>query len=118
MFDELILPNSNTWEACDEFFRRTQQRLRLCRPLNVYLYGDASADSRRSSADRTDWQIVREFFGRHADSYRAHIRVPSQNPAVKARVNAVNALPFNYRQERRLQIDPRSSRRPPSSKFD
>ena len=106
VLDELILPNSNTWEACAEFARCTQEWVRRCRPLNVYVYGDASADSRRSSADRTDWQIVREFFGRHADLYHAQIRVPSQNPSVKARVNAVNALLCNYQQERRLLVDP------------
>jgi len=105
VFEEIVLPNSNTWEACEEFRRRTGKWLGLGRPVGLDVYGDASGDSRRSSADWTDWQIVREFLGRHADLYRSQLRVPGQNPPVKARVNAVNALLCNFRQERRLLID-------------
>ena len=74
--------------------------------LNVYVYGDATGDGRHSSADQTDWQIVREFFRRHADLYRAQVRVRKENPSVKARVNAMNALLCNYHGERRLLVAP------------
>ena len=104
--EEMILANSNTWEACEQFKRQTEPWVRECQPLNVYVYGDATGDGRHSSADRTDWQIVREFFGRHADLYRAHVRVRKENPSVKARVNAMNALLCNYHGERRLLVAP------------
>ena len=75
--------------------------------LIVYVYGDATGDSRRSSADRTDWYIVRKFFGQHADQYHACVNVPSQNPTIKARVNAVNAMVCSHSGQRRLLIDPK-----------
>ena len=104
--EEIILPNSNTWEACEQFKRQTEPWVRECRPLNVYVYGDATGEGRHSSADQTDWQIVREFFRRHADLYRAQVRVRKENPSVKARVNAMNALLCNYHGERRLLVAP------------
>jgi hypothetical protein len=32
--------------------------------FRLHIYGDATGEGRQSSASRTDWQIVREFFGR------------------------------------------------------
>ncbi len=104
--EEIILLNSNTWEACEQFKRRTEPWVRECRPLNVYVYGDATGDGRHSSADQTDWQIVREFFRRHANLYHAQVRVRKENPSVKARVNAMNALMCNYHGELRLLVAP------------
>jgi hypothetical protein len=74
--------------------------------LNVYVYGDATGTQMRTSASRTDWQIIRNFFGRYTDRYHAGFRVPSANPPVKDRVNCVNALLHNYAGERRLLINP------------
>ncbi|MFN3323430.1 MAG: terminase large subunit domain-containing protein [Bryobacteraceae bacterium] len=114
VLEELILPDSNTREACEEFAERAERYRKVVQgtsygivPLNVVVYGDASGDSRSSQADRTDWQIVREFFKRNGDRFRASFRVPSSNPAVKARVNAMNGLLRNHAGERRLMIDPR-----------
>ena len=76
-------------------------------PLNVYVYGDATGEQRMTSASRTDWQIVKEFFGRYSDRYRATFRVPSANPPVKDRINCVNAMLRNHAGEHRLLIDPR-----------
>jgi hypothetical protein len=75
-------------------------------PLNVYIYGDASADSLKTSASRTDWQIVRSFFGRYPDLFKVHFLVPSSNPPVKDRVNCVNAMLLNYAGQRRLYLTP------------
>jgi hypothetical protein len=81
---------------------RLQPRL-----LNVSIYGDATGEQRRTSASRTDWQIVKNFFGRYTDRYHARFRVPSANPPVKDRINCVNAVLRNHAGERRLRIDPR-----------
>jgi len=62
---------------------------------------------RRSSASRTDWQIVRDFFSRHTGLYDASFWIGSSNPRVKDRVNCVNAMLHNHAGERRLHIDPR-----------
>ena len=75
-------------------------------PLNVYVYGDATGEQRRTSASRTDWQIVKEFFGRYADRYHATFRVPSSNPPVKDRINCVNALLRNHAGQHRMLVDP------------
>ncbi len=104
VLEEMILPDSNTLAACEELLHRTQ-KWNTGFPLNVYVYGDATAEQRRTSASRTDWQIVKDFFGRYPDRYRAHFRVPSANPPVKDRVNGVNALLRNHAGQHRLLVD-------------
>src|SRR6266853_1809469 len=128
ILDELILPNSNTLAACEEFLERTQKwtmapamtglpeeseafedvmRALQPAPFNVYIHGDATGEQRKTSASRTDWQIVKQFFGRYTDRYHAGFRVPSDNPPVKDRINCVNAMLRNHAGEHRLLIDPR-----------
>lgn len=114
ILDEMILPDSNTREACEEFLERSEGFRKILQgdrwgvvPLHVTVYGDASGEQRNSAADKTDWQIVREFFKRHSDKLTAAFKVPSANPAVKARVNAMNGLLLNHAGERRLLIHPR-----------
>ncbi len=127
ILDELILPDSHTLAACEEFLERTRKwstapafpglpegevledvlRQLQPAPVNVYVYGDATGEQRQTSASRTDWQIVKEFFGRYTDRYRATFRVPSANPPVKDRINCVNAMLLNHAGEHRLLIDPR-----------
>jgi len=102
ILDELVLPNSNTLAACEEFLDRTKGL--AGNPLNVYVYGDASGGGRDSAASRTDWQIVREFFGRYPDRFSASFRVPSVNGLVKDRVNCVNAMLTNYAGEHRIYL--------------
>ena len=50
---------------------------------------------------------MRDFFGRYQDRYQATFHVRSSNPAVKDRVNCVNARLRNHAGERHLRIDPR-----------
>jgi hypothetical protein len=93
--------------VCEEFQRRIKQLTETAGvPLQVYVYGDASSQARHTAADKTDWEIVNECLGRMRYMEK-HDRVPRQNPTVKARVNAVNALLCNFKKERRLLIDPR-----------
>ncbi len=75
--------------------------------MQVDVYGDATGDARRSSASRTDWQLVRDFFHQHRDLYKPVFHVGSSNPAVRDRVNCVNARLCNQAGTRRLLIDPR-----------
>src|ERR1039457_5462500 len=51
-------------EAFEEMLRQYQPA-----PLNVYIYGDATGEQRKTSASRTDWQIVKDFFGRYTDRF-------------------------------------------------
>lgn len=131
VLDELILPDSNTLAACEEFVERTRKwttppnildELPISdssgvyealmaelqpAPINLYIYGDAAGEQRRTSTSRTDWQIVKDFFGRHADRYRVQVRVSSTNPIVKDRINCVNAMLHNHAGEYRVMIDPK-----------
>jgi hypothetical protein len=91
ILEELILPDSNTRAACEEFLSRTQKWFSGS-PLSVSVYGDATGEQRKTSASRTDWQIVKDFFSRYPDRYRLTFRVPSGNPPVKDRINCMNAL--------------------------
>jgi hypothetical protein len=104
VLEELILPDSNTLAACEEFLSRTEKWCPGGR-LAVSIYGDATADQRRTSASRTDWEIVKEFFGRHRERFDVVFRVPSVNPPVKDRVNCVNAKLRNQVGEYRLLVD-------------
>jgi hypothetical protein len=103
VLEEMILPDSNTFAACEELLSRTE-KWHGGRPLNLYVYGDATAEQRRTSASRTDWQIVKEFFGRHPDRYAVRFQVPSANPPVKDRVNCVNATLRNHAGQHRLLV--------------
>jgi hypothetical protein len=102
---ELVLPDSNTWAACEEFLARTAPWTSRA-TVAVRIYGDATGEGRQSSASRTDWQIVREFLGRYRDRYTATFVVPTSNPPVKDRVNCVNAVLGNQAGERRLVMAP------------
>jgi hypothetical protein len=103
VLEEMILPDSNTLAACEEFLSRTENG-RFSFPLYVDVYGDATAEQRRTSASRTDWQIVKDFFGRYRDRFHVTYHVPSANPRVKDRVNCVNARLRNQAGQNRLFI--------------
>jgi hypothetical protein len=104
VLEEMVLPDSNTLAACEELLSRTQ-KWNTGGPLNISVYGDATGEQHRTSASRTDWQIVKDFFGRYPDRYRASIRVPNGNPPVKDRINGVNALLRNHAGQHRLLVD-------------
>jgi len=104
VLEEMILPDSNTLAACEELLSRTQ-KWSTGFPLSICVYGDATGEQRRTSASRTDWQIVKDFFGRYPDRFHATLRVPSANGPVKDRVNGVNALLRNHAGQHRLLVD-------------
>jgi hypothetical protein len=107
ILDELVLPDSNTLTACEEFLQRTEAWVRSSNPpIQLNLYGDAAGAARRSSASRTDWQIVRDVFHSCRDRFRTSFLMDSSNPLVKDRTNCVNARLRNQAGLRRLFIDP------------
>jgi hypothetical protein len=108
ILDEIVLSDSNTAAACEEFLKRAEPWLRRSyAPVQVDVYGDATGDARRSSASRTDWELVRNFLDQHRNQYRKVIHFGSSNPPVRDRVNCVNAKLLNQAGDRRLLIDPR-----------
>ena len=108
ILEEIVLVDSNTVAACNAFFDRTTSLIpRSYLPIQVDVYGDATGESRRSSASSTDWQLVRDFFARHRDRYRATLHVGRSNPAIRDRVNCVNSRLLNQAGQSRLLIDSR-----------
>jgi len=104
ILEEMILPDSNTLAACGELLSRTQ-KWNNGFALNIHVYGDATGEQRRTSASPTDWQIVKDFFGRHTDRYHSSFRVPTANPPVKDRVNCMNALLRNHAGQHRMLVN-------------
>jgi hypothetical protein len=78
VLDELVLPDSNTWAAFEEFLARTTPWISGY-PLRVRVYGDVTGDARKTSAARTDWEIIKESFGRYRDRYQPEFRLPPSN---------------------------------------
>jgi Terminase large subunit, T4likevirus-type, N-terminal len=92
ILDEMVLPNSNTFEMMEELVRRYPQR--------GVVYPDPTGASRKTSASvgLTDHSIIRQ----------SGWRVPYMNPyPVVDRINSVNAILQNANHERRLFIDRR-----------
>jgi hypothetical protein len=111
VLDEILLPDSNTREACEEFYKRVEPWIDSGRlPLNVYLYGDASGTSRSTAGGagtETDYKIIRQFFAANSCSLRASFRVRDGNPFVKDRVACVNAMLQSAGDGPRILISPR-----------
>src|ERR1700733_4445857 len=101
----LYLTDSNTTALGEEFLKRMSRLgFSVVSGTQIMVYGDSSGNSRHTSAARTDWQILKDFF--KSQGYRAEFRVRSSNPLVKDRVNCVNAMLSNQAGERRMKIDP------------
>ena len=117
VLDEIVLTNSNTVEAAKEFIRRTLpwcgcqdetgwEGINVTLLLNVTIYGDASGNSRTTKSTRTDYELIREVF-RQNSQYQINLKTNTSNPAIKDRVNAVNAQLCTVSGKRRLFVDPK-----------
>lgn len=93
---EIVIYNSNTQEMVDEIQRRYPNR-------TVMVFPDPAGVQRKTSASgRTDITILQQA--------GFQVKYRSQHPAVRDRINAVNALLLNAAQERRLTLDPECRR--------
>jgi len=99
VLDEIVLRRASTEQACQQF----EKRFGL--PASgVIVYGDASGSAMKTSGF-SDYGVIREFF--KSRSARVTYRVPSANPPVRERVNAVNAMLRNAAGDIRLLVDPK-----------
>jgi len=94
VFDEIVLHNTNTVEMGREFLKRYGRH-----EAGVVVYGD-SAGSARSTTGKTDYVLLSELG-------LARQRIKRRNPPVRDRVNAVNSMLENTRDECRLFHHPR-----------
>lgn len=97
---EIAIPGGATTEAaCREVIRRYPDKKQ-----HVVVYGDASGGARKTSASRTDYQIIQDVLGGHYYSFA--IRVPASNPPVVDRINAYNAMLRSASGRTRYTVDP------------
>ncbi|HXJ39984.1 MAG TPA: hypothetical protein VNH18_11970 [Bryobacteraceae bacterium] len=99
VLDEIVLHRATTEQACLELERRWGMP-----KAGIAVYGDASGAAMKTTG-LSDYQVIREFFT--ARQARVSYRVPRSNPAVRDRVNAMNAKLRNARGESALYVDPR-----------
>ncbi len=105
--DEIAIPNSNVYEACEAFARKVGP-LAERYGVTVTIYADASGDS-RNHVGTTAVQAIKQWFARHPN-YRTYFKIPQANPAVADRVRTVNSVLRNVAGEVRMQIDPKCKR--------
>ena len=99
VLDEIVLDSSSTPEVCDEFLVRYGEH-----SAGVQVYGDAAAKSRQTSSGLSDHQIIREFITTNPQ-LKGKFLIGRSNPAVRDRVNVVNARLKSANRERRVLID-------------
>jgi hypothetical protein len=110
VLEEIVIkPAATTEAACAAFLQRAEMYLKQVpayqRPLIVKIYGDASGNQRRTAGVRTDWQIIKEFFGMWRGTFAPEYYVAAANPLVRDRVNCVNRRLRNHAGETRVLID-------------
>lgn len=106
VLDELILPDANTFLACERFWQLVQHYSHN-RPFTIDIYGDASGHQRRTCGTSTDWQLVRDFFSQLRPQVVARLHAAGANPGVRDRVNLVNSRFLSASGDSRLFIDPK-----------
>lgn len=98
IFDELFLRNTNTQKTLDELYSRYGEH-----KAGFEFYGDASGRARKTSADASDYIIIK-----NDDRFeKLSIHYPKANPPIARRFAACNALMCNAKKVRRLKIHPR-----------
>lgn len=90
VFDEIVLQNTTTERACEEFKRRYPG-------IKPVVYGDYSGNSRTTKTTSTDYDIIRQMLTPSA------VRLKG-NPLEIDRINAVNWRFCDLRNERRLFV--------------
>ena len=99
VLDEIVLGRATTEDACLEF----EKRFGLP-GAGIVIYGDASGAAMHTSG-YTDYSIIGTFF--RARGAKHSMKVPKANPAVRDRVNLVNAKLRSANGETALVIDPK-----------
>jgi hypothetical protein len=98
VLDEIVIRRATTQDACAEFLRRFPNHR-----AGVLIYGDASGNSQQTTG-ASDYEMVREYFAANS-TMPVNYRVPSCNPPVRDRVNAVNRQFMNAANEVEALVD-------------
>lgn len=104
ILDEIVLPNSNTMEACQRFIQWVEENIPGSRQIALVVYGDSSGHSRKTTGE-TDYRVIQEQL-RRCGRFTYSVRASHDNPAVRDRVTTVNNAFLNAAGQRRLFINP------------
>jgi PBSX family phage terminase large subunit len=106
VLDEMVISNSNTPEAAEEFIHRARVLVGSPAQITVNIYGDSSGNSRSSKSPQTDYELIRQTFRRYPE-FNINMRQNSANPLVRDRVNTMNNALCSVSKERSVFIDPK-----------
>ncbi|MGP8245965.1 MAG: terminase large subunit domain-containing protein [Bryobacteraceae bacterium] len=84
VLDEIVLRRATTQEACAEFLQRYPRH-----DVGVVICGDASGNHQQTTGS-TDYDVVKEYLETYSN-LKVEYRIAKCNPAVRERVNLVNA---------------------------
>jgi hypothetical protein len=82
--DEIVIRHGTTHQACEEFLKRYGQH-----GAGVAICGDASGHQQQTTGT-SDYQMIREYFAVHSN-VGVEYRTARSNPAVRERINLMNA---------------------------
>ena len=99
-FDEIVMENTTTAKACEEFCRRYPNH-----KGKIIVNGDASGDNRSCTSEYTNYVIIKKTLARFG--YDAEIKIKAFNPPIKNRIMAFNSKIKNTKGEICIFIDPK-----------
>ncbi len=97
VFDEIIMNTADTYDIFQEFVTRNYHQ---GKPHRVVIYGDASGRARDTRSKTTDYAILR-------NAGFVNQKIPSANPPIRERHNALNSLLRNTDGDIRIKIHSR-----------
>ncbi len=83
-FDEIVLENTTTSKACEEFCRRYPNH-----KGKIIINGDASGDNRSCTSEYTNYVIIKKMLLKYG--YDVDIKIKPYNPPIRNRIMAFNA---------------------------
>ena len=99
-FDEIVMENTTTSKACEEFYNRYPNH-----KGKVIVNGDASGDNRSCTSEYTNYVIIKKTLESYG--YEVDVQIKPFNPPIKNRVAAFNAKVRNAKGEVGLYVSPR-----------
>ena len=99
-FDEIVLENTTTSKACEEFYRRYPNH-----KGKIVINGDASGDNRSCTSEYTNYVIIKKKLLSYG--YDVDIKIKAFNPPIKNRVAAFNAKVRNANGDIGLYVSPK-----------
>lgn len=99
-FDEIVLENTTTARAADEFIRRYPDHR-----ARIVINGDASGDNRSTSSEYTNYMLILKKLRAHGYS-NVDVQIRAFNPPIKNRVTAFNTLIRSASGDVRIFVDP------------